>query len=80
MDEVGNAFPIDALGGPGTYVCNSSGHLLRVLDAAHGGKRFASANATKGGSRTATKISTNPHLARSKARALAGVFGLRTSF
>jgi hypothetical protein len=80
MDEVGNAFPIDALGGPGTYVCNSSGHLLRVLDAAQCARRFATTTATKDESRTATKISTNPHLTRSKARALAGIFGLRTTF
>ena len=79
-DTVGDTFPIDALGGPGTYVCNHSGHLLRVFNAEPRANRFSSAARGRSASRTATKISTNPHLGRSSARALAGVFGLHTNF
>ena len=77
---IGVAYTLDALGGAGTYVCNGSGHLLRVSSEDAGHDRYASVREGPPELRKVTKISADPRLSRSLARKLAGRFGLHTSF
>lgn len=78
--RVGTTLPLDALGEPGTYVCNWSGHLLRVHDGECEGHRFVSAGRQRAGTWTVTRISADPRISRQQAKVLAHSFGLSTNF
>ena len=78
--RVGTTLPLDTLHDPGTYVCNWSGHLLRIHDADREGHRFADAGRRNAGAWTVTRISADPRISRQQAKVLAQSFGLSTSF
>jgi hypothetical protein len=77
-DSLGVPLPLDSLNEPGTYVCNWSGNLLRVHDTDT--TRYSTACHTPLQQWTVTRISPDPDLSRFEAKALAGNFGLATSF
>ena len=77
---VGVTLPLDALKEPGTYLCNWSGHLLRVPEADRGISRFSAAGARRAGTWTVTRISADPQISRYQAKSLADKLGLATSF
>lgn len=79
-NRVGTTLPLDALHEPGTYVCNWSGHLLRIHDSEREGHRFANAGRHTAGSWTVTRISADPRISRQQAKVLAHSFGLSANF
>ncbi len=79
-EPVGVSLPLDALEEPGTYICNWSGHLLRVHETDRGTRRFAAAAGRHPGAWTVTRISVDPRISRQEAKSLANSFGLSTSF
>lgn len=79
-ESVGVSLPLDALKEPGTYVCNWSGHLLRVPEADRGTNRFSATDGRRPASWTVTRISADPRISRHEARSLADGLGLSTSF
>ena len=78
--SVGVSLPLDALQEPGTYVCNWSGHLLRVPEADRGINRFSATGGRRAASWTVTRISADPRISRHEAKSLADGLGLSTSF
>jgi len=78
--SVGVSLPLDALTEPGTYVCNWSGHLLRVPEADRGTSRFSTTGAQRAAAWTVTRISADPQISRYEAKSLAERLGLATSF
>ena len=78
--SVGVSLPLDSLTEPGTYVCNWSGHLLRVPEADRGTSRFSTGGAQHAAAWTVTRISENPQISRNEAKSLADRLGLTTSF
>ena len=78
--SVGVSLPLDALKEPGTYVCNWSGHLLRVPEADRGKSRFSAAGAQRTAAWTVTRISADPRISQYQAKSLADRLGLTTSF
>jgi len=79
-EAMGVSLPLDALQEPGTYVCNWSGHLLRVPEADRGTNRFSAADGRHASTWTVTRISANPRISRQEAKTLADGLGLITSF
>jgi hypothetical protein len=79
MPSVGVSLPLDALSEPGTYLCNWSGHLLRVPELDRGHPRFSTAG-RNAATWTVTRISADPLISRHEARSLAQRLGLTTSF
>jgi hypothetical protein len=77
---VGISLPLDGLKEPGTYVCNWSGHLLRVPEADRGIARFSATGARHAAVWTVTRISADPRISRHQAKSLAEKLGLTTSF
>lgn len=77
---LGASIPFDVVHEPGAYVCNWSGHLLRVhqdvLDHAHQGP----VNLIGSEPLLVTKISDNPQIGISRARAIAGQLALAVNF
>ena len=65
---------------PGTYICDWSGHLLRISDRDARERRFVELVSAVSGPLTVTRISANPRLSRLEARALAGRLGLTANF
>ncbi len=80
VEALGVSLPLAVVDEPGTYVCDWSGHLLRVPETDRGASRFATV--CEAGSRrwTVTRISPDPQLSRFEARALAHRFGLIVNF
>ena len=79
-ESVGISLPLDTLKDPGTYVCNWSGHLLRVPEADRGTTRFSAAGGRHSTAWTVTRISADPRISRHEAKTLADGLGLSTSF
>jgi hypothetical protein len=79
-ESVGVSLPLNALSEPGTYVCNWSGHLLRVPEADRGTHRFSTSGAHRTAAWTVTRISADPRISQYQAKALADRLGLATSF
>lgn len=72
--------PLDALDEPGTYICNWSGHLLRIPEGDLDDSRFAILRDANAQPWTVTKISEDPRISRFQAKALASSFGLNVNF
>ena len=72
--------PLDVLSEPGAYVCNWSGHLLRVRPDAFPGGRPPGLNIVGDRPLTITKISDDPDVVISKAKRLAAFFNLEVKF
>ena len=77
---IGPQIQFDSIEGPGTYLCNWSGHLLRVpeeaIQAGHSPLMDVVANEPL----FVTKLSDNPYLTRAKARLLAADQDLEVNF
>lgn len=78
--EPGTTLPLDVLSEPGAYVCNWSGHLLRVRPDAFPGGRPPGLNIVGDRPLTITKISDDPDVVISKAKRLAAFFKLEVKF
>jgi hypothetical protein len=74
----GVSVPFDAIGAPGAYVCNWSGHLLRVPEGAAG--RALGLNIVGHEPLTVTKISDDPQVSLTDARHLAAGLGVTAGF
>ncbi len=78
--HTGVTVPLDEVSSPGTYVCNWSGHLMRVpVHSLRPGGGLA-LNIVGGEPLTVTKISDDPDLPLSRARGLAWCLGLSVGF
>ena len=78
--NVGTVLPFDSINEPGAYVCNWSGHLLRVPEDAVTAGRTPTLNLVGTEPLFVTKISDNPHIPLAKAKAAAATFDVRTNF
>ena len=76
----GTTWPFEAINEPGTYVCNWSGHLLRVPPDAVSPGRSPKINMVAYEPLMVTKISDNPYIQRTKARLLASNFDITVNF
>ena len=72
--------PFDRICSPGAYVCNWSGHLLRIPAGSLLPGGPLALNIVGGEPLTVTKISDNPDVPLSEARGLAWSFGLSAGF
>ena len=77
---VGTQVPFDCINEPGTYVCNWSGHMLRVPEDAIKPGRSPLICITGNEPLMVTKISEDPFVAISKARLLAANCDLAVNF
>jgi len=77
---VGATCTFDAIGSPGTYICNWSGHLLRVPEDGVTPGRSPMLNIVGAEPLTVTKISDNPYITLTKAKLLASNFDLNVNF
>jgi len=78
--RTGATVPLDGIGSAGAYVCNWSGHLLRVPPTSVKVAGRLDLNIVGGEPLTVTKISDDPDLPLSQARGLAWCFGLSVGF
>jgi len=76
----GTTIPFDVVDTPGTYVCNWSGHLLRVTPEAVIPGCAPTLNIVGTEPLTVTKLSDNPDLLLSTAKKLATDLALTTNF
>ncbi len=77
---VGTTIPFDAINEPGAYICNWSGHLLRVPEDGVTAGRSPLINIVGNEPLTVTKISENPYITLTKAKLLASNFDLNVNF
>lgn len=78
--QIGATFPFDALNEPGAYICNWSGHLMRVPEDGVTPGRSPLINIVGGEPLTVTKISNDPFITITKAKLLASNFDLAVNF
>ena len=78
--SVGTTIPFDAINEPGAYICNWSGHLLRVPEDGVTPGRSPVVNIVGAEPLTVTKISENPYVAITKAKLMASNFDLCVNF
>ncbi len=76
----GVVMPFESIGEPGAYICNWSGHLLRVPEDAVVRGRSPAVNIVGPGSISVTKISNDPFIPRTKAKLLAANFDVEVDF
>jgi hypothetical protein len=76
----GKTFAWDQLNEPGTYVCQWTGHLLRVPEDGVTAGRSPMVNIIGTEPLFVTKISDNPWITLTKARMLASNFDLNVNF
>ncbi len=77
---IGATVPFDAVDDSGTYICNWSGHLLRVPGAGLMSGRQPSFNIVGAEPLLVTKISDNAYISVNQARGEAGKLGLEVNF
>ncbi|MFO0839311.1 MAG: hypothetical protein U1D55_12405 [Phycisphaerae bacterium] len=77
---IGTTIPFDAINEPGAYICNWSGHLLRVPEDGVTPGRSPMINIVGTDSLTVTKISENPYITLTKAKLVASNFDLAVNF
>lgn len=77
---VGVTIPFDSINEPGAYICNWSGHLLRVPEDGVTPGRSPMINIIGSGPLTVTKICENPYVTLTKAKLLASNFDLQVNF
>lgn len=78
--SAGAAIPFDTIGSPGAYICNWSGHLLRVpVGTVAAGRRLAF-NIVGREPLLVTKISDDPQVSLTEARTLAAGLGVCAGF
>ncbi len=72
--------PFDAINEPGAYICNWSGHLLRVPEDGVTAGRSPMLNIVGPDQLFVTKICDNPYVTLTKARLLASNFDVNVNF
>jgi len=72
--------PFDGINEPGAYVCNWSGHLLRVPEDGFTAGRSPVVNIVGREPLYVTKISENPYVTLTKAKLLAANFDLHVNW
>lgn len=72
--------PFDCINEPGSYICNWTGHLLRVPEDGVTAGRSPMVNIVGPEQLFVTKISENPYLTLTKARLLASNFDVNVNF
>ncbi len=77
---VGNTFAFDQVDEPGAYVCNWSGHLLRLPEDAVAAGRSPLLEIIAQDELQVTKISENPFVQVTKARMIASDLDLAVKF
>jgi hypothetical protein len=77
---LGVSIPFDEIDEPGAYVCNWSGHLLRVRGDALDHRHEGSVNLVGSEPLLVTKISDNPFIATHRARSIASQLALAVNF
>lgn len=78
--HAGATIPFDTIRAAGAYICNWSGHLLRVPTAAVLPGAALGLNIVGHEPLTVTKISDDPRVPLAHARQLAARYGVRTVF
>ncbi len=78
--QFGTTFPYDQINSPGAYVCQWSGHLLRVPEDGVAAGRSPMVNIVGSEPLFVTKISDNPWITLTKARLVAANFDLNVNF
>ena len=78
--KCGTQFAFDSINEPGAYVCNWSGHLLRIPEDGVTPGRSPVINMVGAEPLFTTKISENPFVTITKARILASNFDLPVCF
>ena len=76
----GTTLPFDGINNPGAYICNWSGHLLRVPEDGVAPGRSPLINMVGPDPLTVTKISDNPFVTITKAKLLASNFDISVNF
>ncbi len=76
----GATIPFDTINEPGAYVCNWSGHLLRVPEDGVAPGRSPLINIVGPDPLMVTKISDNPYITLTKAKLLASNYDLTVNF
>ena len=76
----GSTVPFDSICEPGCYVCNWSGHLMRVPEDGVAPGRSPLINIVGTDRLFVTKISDNPYIPVTKAKMLACNFDLNVNF
>ena len=76
----GATLPFEQISAPGAYICNWSGHLLRVPEDGVVAGRSPLLNIVGTTPLTVTKISENPYITITKAKLLASNFDLAVNF
>ena len=76
----GTVIPFDQINEPGCYICNWSGHLLRVPEDGIAPGRSPRMNMVGYEPLFVTKINENPYIPVTKARMLAANFDLAVNF
>lgn len=77
---VGTTIAFDSINAPGAYICNWSGHLLRVPEDGVTPGRSPMLNIVGAEPLTVTKISDNPYITLTKAKLLACNFDINCNF
>jgi len=77
---VGACVPFDVIHEPGAYVCNWSGHLLRVRADALERAHDVPVNLVGREPLLVTKISSNPQIAVNQARSIASQLSVAVNF
>ena len=72
--------PFDAISDPGAYICNWSGHLLRIPDDGVASGRSPVLNIVGSEPLFVTKISDNPFITITKAKLLAANWDVDVNF
>ena len=80
ITEPGTTIPFDVLRTPGAYICNWSGHLLRVKKEAVAVGHLPALNMVGLEPLTVTKISDNPDVPLAAAKRLAANFEISANF
>lgn len=80
QNGVGATVPFEGINSPGAYICNWSGHLLRVPEDGVTPGRSPMLNIVGCEPLTVTKISENPYITITKAKLLASNFDLSVNF
>lgn len=78
--SIGTTIPFDSINQPGAYICNWSGHLLRVPEDGVTPGRSPMINIVGCEPLTVTKISDNPFITLTKAKLLASNWDLSVNF
>ena len=79
-NPLGQVMPFESICSPGAYVCNWSGHLLRVPEDGVTAGRSPLINIVGPGNLFVTKISENPYIPVTKARLLCCNYDVAVNF